>query len=130
MAFVPGPGSSRDEAGAGGQAAAGAGARARGTREDAIEWVLLRVAGDPAGRVLVYDRTEWLSFVDGAANGEFDFAGELPDAADHTGATLRAPCLSAALARRAAARRQLAPRTSGCGTGWRGRRAPDERRRS
>jgi hypothetical protein len=40
-------------------------------------WVLLRVAGDPAGRVLVYDRTEWECFVDGAARGEFDDAAEL-----------------------------------------------------
>jgi hypothetical protein len=36
------------------------------------DWVLLRVAGDPDGRVLVYDRTEWLSFIDGAGHGEFD----------------------------------------------------------
>jgi Domain of unknown function (DUF397) len=36
------------------------------------EWVLLRVAGDPAGRVLVYDRIEWTSFLDGARKGEFD----------------------------------------------------------
>ncbi len=35
-------------------------------------WVLLRVAGDPSGRVLVYDRTEWECFLDGAARGEFD----------------------------------------------------------
>ena len=35
-------------------------------------WVLLRVAGDPAGRVLVYDRIEWECFLDGAARGEFD----------------------------------------------------------
>jgi hypothetical protein len=34
-------------------------------------WVLLRVAGDPAGRVLVYDRTEWTCFLDGARQGEF-----------------------------------------------------------
>ncbi len=38
----------------------------------AAEWVLLRVADDPAGRVLVYDRNEWLCFLDGAAHGEFD----------------------------------------------------------
>jgi hypothetical protein len=38
-------------------------------------WVLMRVAGDPAGRVLVYDRHEWECFVDGAKNGEFDHAG-------------------------------------------------------
>ena len=36
------------------------------------DWVLLRVAGDPEGRVLVYDRTEWLCFIDGADRGEFD----------------------------------------------------------
>ena len=38
-------------------------------------WVLMRVAGDPAGRVLVYDRHEWECFVDGAKKGEFDDAG-------------------------------------------------------
>jgi hypothetical protein len=36
------------------------------------EWVLMRVAGDAAGRVLVYDRFEWECFLDGAKNGEFD----------------------------------------------------------
>ena len=36
------------------------------------DWVLLRVAGDRDGRVLVYDRTEWLCFIDGAGHGEFD----------------------------------------------------------
>lgn len=46
-------------------------------REDPIQWVLLRVAGDPAGRVLVYNRTEWLNFLDGAGNGEFDWAVQL-----------------------------------------------------
>jgi len=35
------------------------------------DWVLLRVAGDPAGRVLVYDRTEWMCFLDGVGRGEF-----------------------------------------------------------
>lgn len=64
VAFVPGP----EDA---------SGPAARRAREDAVQWVLLRVAGDPAGRVLVYDRTEWLSFVDGAGNGEFDWAAEL-----------------------------------------------------
>jgi hypothetical protein len=34
-------------------------------------WVLLRVAGDPAGRVLVYDDHEWECFLDGARRGEF-----------------------------------------------------------
>jgi hypothetical protein len=43
----------------------------------AIDWVLLRVAGDPVGRVLVYDRNEWLCFIDGAARGEFDWRQEL-----------------------------------------------------
>ena len=38
-----------------------------------IDWVLLRVAGDPVGRVLVYDRNEWLCFLDGAVGGEFDW---------------------------------------------------------
>lgn len=36
------------------------------------EWVLMRVADDPAGRVLVYDRFEWECFLDGAKKGEFD----------------------------------------------------------
>ena len=35
-------------------------------------WVLLRVAGDPAGRVLIYDRTEWACFLDGVRGGDFD----------------------------------------------------------
>jgi len=35
-------------------------------------WVLLRVAGDPAGRVLVYDEHEWECFLAGVRNGEFD----------------------------------------------------------
>lgn len=38
------------------------------------EWVLMRVAGDPAGRVLVYDRNEWECFLHGVRNGEFDDA--------------------------------------------------------
>ena len=37
-------------------------------------WVLMRVAGDPAHRVLVFDRHEWECFLDGARNGEFDDA--------------------------------------------------------
>ncbi|HVB43574.1 MAG TPA: hypothetical protein VNF47_12830 [Streptosporangiaceae bacterium] len=36
-----------------------------------VDWVLLRVAGDAAGRVLVYDRVEWLCFLDGVVLGEF-----------------------------------------------------------
>jgi len=39
-----------------------------------IDWVLVRVAGDQAGRVLVYDRNEWACFLDGVRNGEFDAA--------------------------------------------------------
>jgi hypothetical protein len=38
------------------------------------EWVLMRVAGDPDGRVLVYDRNEWECFLDGVRGGEFDDA--------------------------------------------------------
>ncbi len=37
-------------------------------------WVLVRVAGDTAGRVLVYDQHEWECFVDGVRCGEFDDA--------------------------------------------------------
>jgi len=32
----------------------------------------MRVGGDPAGRVLVYDRREWECFLDGVRDGEFD----------------------------------------------------------
>src|SRR5580658_9695100 len=35
-------------------------------------WVLVRVAADPEGRVLVYDEHEWECFLDGVRNGEFD----------------------------------------------------------
>jgi hypothetical protein len=38
------------------------------------DWVLMRVVGDPDGRVLVFDRNEWDCFLDGARNGEFDDA--------------------------------------------------------
>jgi hypothetical protein len=37
-------------------------------------WVLMRVAGDPQQRVLVYDRHEWVCFLDGVRKGEFDDA--------------------------------------------------------
>ncbi len=47
---------------------------ARWTRGD---WVLMRVAGDQAGRILVFDRNEWDCFLDGARNGEFDDATNL-----------------------------------------------------
>jgi hypothetical protein len=43
---------------------------------DRIEWVLMRVGGDPAGRVLVYDRHEWECFLDGVRGGEFDDASD------------------------------------------------------
>ena len=35
-------------------------------------WVLLRVARDPEGRILVYNRNEWECFLDGVRGGEFD----------------------------------------------------------
>jgi hypothetical protein len=37
-------------------------------------WILMRVADDPARRVLVFDRNEWECFLDGARKGEFDDA--------------------------------------------------------
>jgi hypothetical protein len=37
-------------------------------------WVLTRMAGDPDGPVLAYDRHEWECFLDGAKRGEFDVA--------------------------------------------------------
>jgi hypothetical protein len=37
-----------------------------------VEWILLRVCGDPDGRILVYDRIEWESFLHGVKHGEFD----------------------------------------------------------
>jgi hypothetical protein len=37
-------------------------------------WVLVRTAGDPEGRILVYDRNEWDCFLDGVRGGEFDDA--------------------------------------------------------
>jgi hypothetical protein len=42
--------------------------------QNRAEWVLMRVAGDPQRRVLVFDRHEWECFLDGARNGEFDDA--------------------------------------------------------
>ncbi len=41
---------------------------------DGADWVLMRVAGDPDRRVLVFDRYEWECFLDGARHGEFDDA--------------------------------------------------------
>jgi hypothetical protein len=45
-----------------------------GTESAGPQWVLMRVAGDPEGRVLVYDRNEWECFLDGVRGGEFDDA--------------------------------------------------------
>jgi hypothetical protein len=45
-----------------------------GTGGTGAEWVLMRVTGDPEGRVLVYDRNEWECFLDGVRAGEFDDA--------------------------------------------------------
>jgi Domain of unknown function (DUF397) len=45
---------------------------------NSAEWVLMRVAGDPDQRVLVFDRHEWECFLDGARNGEFDDAVAAP----------------------------------------------------
>jgi uncharacterized protein DUF397 len=39
---------------------------------DGARWVLLRVSGDPADRMLVYDQHEWDCFLDGVKAGEFD----------------------------------------------------------
>jgi hypothetical protein len=45
------------------------------SRTEGGNWVLLRVAGDPAGLVLAYDEYEWACFLDGVRNGEFDLPG-------------------------------------------------------
>jgi len=42
------------------------------------DWVLMRVAGDPARRILVFDRNEWECFIDVYRNGEFDDATTEP----------------------------------------------------
>jgi Domain of unknown function (DUF397) len=76
IAFVPGPavgasvGDTADSRP--GSAAAPAGAVGSGGSAGGTEWVLMRVAGDPEGRVLVYNRHEWECFLDGVRNGEFD----------------------------------------------------------
>jgi Domain of unknown function (DUF397) len=63
---------------AGPHAADRANQAARANHPDPAEWVLLRVAGDPEQRVLVFDRHEWECFLDGARNGEFDDAAASP----------------------------------------------------
>jgi hypothetical protein len=45
-----------------------------GAEDAGTQWVLMRVDGDPEGRVLVYDRNEWECFLDGVRGGEFDDA--------------------------------------------------------
>ncbi len=45
---------------------------------DGAQWVLMRVAGDPVQRILVFDRHEWECFLDGARHGEFDDAAAHP----------------------------------------------------
>ena len=37
----------------------------------------MRVVGDPAARILVFDRNEWVCFLDGARKGEFASAADL-----------------------------------------------------
>jgi hypothetical protein len=71
-----------DVAGLTWQQASGQGASARGAIEVAMAprdgggaWVLVRVAGDPEDRVLVYDEHEWECFLDGVRHGEFDLPG-------------------------------------------------------
>jgi hypothetical protein len=53
-------------------ALAGAATAAPAAAVERTEYVLMRVAGDPGGRVLVYDRHEWECFLDGVRGGEFD----------------------------------------------------------
>jgi hypothetical protein len=54
---------------------------ARTTAADSPDqWVLMRVAGDLAHRVLVFDQHEWECFLDGARNGEFDDATDAEQA--------------------------------------------------
>ena len=72
VAFIPAAAVSAGVTSAAGHAARGP---ARSPRQPGLagpEWVLMRVAGDPAGRVLVYDRHEWECFLDGVRGGEFD----------------------------------------------------------
>jgi len=68
IAFVP----ARAAAGVGSAAAGSQGGGDAAGSPGGAEWVLMRVAGDPEGRVLVYDRHEWECFLDGVRGGEFD----------------------------------------------------------
>jgi hypothetical protein len=47
------------------------------------DWVLMRVAGDQAQRVLVFDRNEWHCFIEGARDGEFDDAATAAKVSSH-----------------------------------------------
>ena len=73
VAFVQVGGARSAEASAASAASAEA-----ATPAAAREWVLMRVAGDPEQRVLVFDRHEWECFLDGARHGEFDDAAASP----------------------------------------------------
>jgi hypothetical protein len=76
IAFVRGTRGTAGTAGTAGDVR-GAAATTRGsggTASTGGEWVLMRVAGDPDRRVLVFDRHEWECFLDGARKGEFDDA--------------------------------------------------------
>jgi len=64
----------RSGSGAGAIEVAMVGPPGQGDAGQAAAWVLMRVAGDPEGRVLVYDRFEWECFLDGVRAGEFDAA--------------------------------------------------------
>ncbi|HET7018832.1 MAG TPA: DUF397 domain-containing protein [Streptosporangiaceae bacterium] len=68
VAFVGGRGGQGGRSDSGGGGDSGGGDQQDGASAD---WVLLRIAEDPAGRVLVYDRTEWACFLDGVGRGEF-----------------------------------------------------------
>src|SRR5580693_2354043 len=72
IAFVR-PGGGPSAAGTGGPGGGGAGGPGGGGGPG-VTWILMRVAGDPDGRVLVYDRNEWECFLDGVRAGEFDDA--------------------------------------------------------
>jgi hypothetical protein len=56
-----------------GEGSVSGGASVSGRPGDA-DWILMRVTDDPDRRVLVFDRNEWESFLDGARKGEFDDA--------------------------------------------------------
>ena len=74
IAFVR-PGRGPAAGGTGGRGGGGTGGRGGGgAGGPGVTWILMRVAGDPDGRVLVYDRNESECFLDGVRAGEFDDA--------------------------------------------------------